>query len=82
MNALICHNERRREVVRQNETLNGLDYLEVGTDRRTLMVYFLGKAPVTLGPSNILIEGGRRIRDAAKSRDHLLRREYTSLCGR
>src|SRR5574337_737087 len=63
MNALICRDELRREAVRQRQDLNGLDYLEVGADQRTLTVYFLGKAPVLLEPSNILIEGGRRIRD-------------------
>jgi hypothetical protein len=63
MNALVCRNEQRRETVRQRQDLNGLDYLEVGTDRQTLIVYFLGKAPVSLDPSNIVIDGGRRIRD-------------------
>jgi len=63
MNALICRNELRREAVRQHQNLNGMDYLEVGADRRTLTVYFLGKAQVTLKPSNVIIEGGRRIRD-------------------
>lgn len=63
MSTLICKSEQRREVVRQHTQLNGLDYLEVGSDQRTLTVYFLGKAPVSLDPSNILIEGGRRIRD-------------------
>lgn len=63
MNPLVCRNEQRREVVRKEHDLNGLDYLEVGADQRTLTVYFLGKAPVSLEPSNILIEGGQRIRD-------------------
>ena len=65
MNALICRNEKRREAVRQRKDLNGLDYLEIGDggDRNKLTVYFLGKAPVSLGTSNIIIEGGRRIRD-------------------
>lgn len=63
MSTLICRSEQRREAVRQHTQLNGLDYLEVGSDQRTLTVYFLGKAPVSLEPSNILIEGGRRIRD-------------------
>lgn len=61
MNTLVCRDERRREKVRKDQALNGLDYLEVGKDRVTLTVYFLGKAPVTLEPSNVLIEGGRRI---------------------
>lgn len=63
MSTLICRSEQRREAVRQHPRLNGLDCLEVGSDQRTLTVYFLGKAPVSLDPSNILIEGGRRIRD-------------------
>lgn len=63
MNPLVCRNEQRREAVRKEHDLNGLDYLEVGADQRTLTVYFLGKAPVSLEPSNILIEGGQRIRD-------------------
>ena len=71
MNKLISRNELRREAVRQRKNLNGLDYLKVGglkvneqgEKRRTLKVYFLGKAPVSLEPSNLIIEGGRRIRD-------------------
>lgn len=62
MNPLICRSEGRRKAVRKEPQLYGLDYLEVGADQRTLTVYFLGKA-VSLEPSNILIEGGRRIRD-------------------
>ncbi len=63
MNPLVCRNEQRREAVRKEHDLNGLDYLEIGAGRRTLTVYFLGKAPVSLEPSNIVIEGGRRIGD-------------------
>lgn len=63
MNPLVCRNEQRRETVRKEHDLNGLDYLEVGADQRTLTVYFLGKAPVSLKPSDVIIEGGRRIRD-------------------
>lgn len=79
MNPLICRNEKRREAVRQRQDLNGLDYLEVGADRRTLTVYFLGKAPVTLEPSNILIEGGRRIRDIRAERVKVTRTEMAEL---
>jgi hypothetical protein len=63
MTSLICHNDIRREDVRRNRQLNGLDYLEVDPDQLTLLVYFLGKAPVELDKRNVLIEGGRRIRD-------------------
>ncbi len=70
MSSLICKNEGRREQVRKNKELNGLDYLEVGTpdqvepsleSQSVLRVYFLGKAPVKLEKSNVRIEGGRRI---------------------
>ncbi len=63
MTALICHNEQRREQVRQHRQLNGIDYLEVSPDQLTLTVYFLGKAPVELDANNVRIAGGRRIRD-------------------
>ena len=66
MNSLICDNERRRESVRQHEKLCGLDYIEVGADQQTLTVHLLGKAPRgshKLTEKNVLIEGGRRIRD-------------------
>lgn len=59
--AEICNDERRRSDMRESALL-GLDYLEVSDDQRTLSVYFLGKAPQTLGPENIRIEGGQRIR--------------------
>ena len=59
---LTCQDEQRREAVR-TDNLNGLDYLEVGDDQRTLTVYFLDKAPEEIGKENVRIEGGRRIRD-------------------
>ncbi len=63
MTPMICKNERRREKVRQQQQLNGLDFLEVGADQLILTVHFLGKAPVELDENNIRIEGGQRIRD-------------------
>jgi hypothetical protein len=77
MSTLICRSEQRREAVRQHAQLNGLDYLEVGSDQRTLTVYFLGKAPRAWWEKDeqgkpklklkdllpyLLIDGGRRIR--------------------
>lgn len=55
------HDRRRHEVRRQH--YNGLDYLEVSDDQRTLTVYFLGPAPEGLTRDNVRITGGRRIRD-------------------
>ena len=57
---LTCRIDGRRERVR-SEDLNGLDYLEVCDDGRTLNVYLLGKAPGEIGKENVRIEGGRRV---------------------
>jgi len=63
MSTLICHNEQRRERVRQHRQLNGIDYLEVSKDQLTLTVYFLGKSPIAIDTENVRIEGGRRVQD-------------------
>ncbi len=57
---LFCKDELRRHRVRA-ATLNGLDYLEVSDDQRTLTVYFLGKAPEHIAKENVRIKGGQRI---------------------
>lgn len=60
---LTCKDDRRRQAIHQQERLNGLDYLEVSDDQRSLFVYFLGSVPTNITKNNIRIEGGRRIRD-------------------
>ena len=63
-----CCDERRREVVRTQGTLNGLEYVEVidrdapaeALRQRTLVLKFL-RPPGPLGKSNIRILGGERI---------------------
>jgi len=77
MNTLICHNTLRRKQVRQHQELNGLDYLEVGSDQRTLTVYFLNKVSVSLQPGNVIIEGGRRIRDLRVDAVNVVKSEVT-----
>ena len=57
-----CQNEQRRHEVRR-QGRNGLDYLEVGEDLRSLYVYFLGTVPENLKKENVRIEGGQRIRN-------------------
>lgn len=65
--ATICCSDPRRGAVRRFKGRNGLDYVEVGDDQRTLHVYFLGKLPAQLredGPgleTCLRIEGGERI---------------------
>jgi hypothetical protein len=58
---LVCLDERRREDVRAAPA-NGIDYLEVSGDQRTLTVYFLGKAPLHVRRGNVRIDGGPRAR--------------------
>ena len=69
-----CKNKNRREVVRNNPSLNGIDYLEVAsTDQKTLSVYFIHNLPGQPNPvppgepvlaiENIAIEGGVRIKN-------------------
>jgi hypothetical protein len=42
----------------------GLDYVEVADQQQlTLNVFFLGKAPAAIGKANVVLTGGRRIRD-------------------
>ena len=57
---LFCKADLRRHKVRA-ATLNGLDYLEVSDDQRTLTVFFLGKAPEHIAKENVRIKGGQRI---------------------
>jgi hypothetical protein len=79
MSSVTCVGELRREAVRQHARLSGIDYLEVGKDRRTLEVHFLGKAPVALEPANVVIEGGQRIRDIRVDRVILHPTSYAGL---
>ncbi|MFZ2359500.1 MAG: putative baseplate assembly protein [Anaerolineae bacterium] len=69
-----CQDDRRRTQVRahqdqsQRRDLNGLDYVEVGSDQTTLTAYFIGKLPPQLRAGrpdlvdHLRVEGGRRVR--------------------
>jgi len=57
---LVCNDEQRRQQVRKQKR-NGLDYVEVSDDQRSLCVHFLGPVPQTITKDNLRIEGGRRI---------------------
>ncbi|HUH62418.1 MAG TPA: putative baseplate assembly protein [Terracidiphilus sp.] len=60
---LSCSQEKRREDVRA-ANLFGLDYVEVTDPQQlTLNVFFLGKAPQKIEKANLVLSGGRRIRD-------------------
>ncbi|MCA9999438.1 MAG: hypothetical protein KDE56_26930, partial [Anaerolineales bacterium] len=60
---LLCDNEKRRHLVREKETYNGLDYLEISPNQKVLTLYFLGKVPEGLTRNHFRISGGRRIRN-------------------
>lgn len=72
-----CKNERRRTAVRERSRVNGIDYLEVAADPKTLLVYFVHplvnsgstqRVPPDLPPlsaDNILITGGVRLQGVA-----------------
>ncbi len=63
-----CQDEKRREAVRAQPDLNGIDYIDVGDEndphnQSILVIHFLDKAPEYITPANLRIDGGRRIRD-------------------
>jgi len=61
---LVCRDDRRRELAR-HRGINGIDYIDVADDQRSLIVYFLLKGPPDVQRANVRIEGGRRIRHIA-----------------
>jgi len=67
-----CCEERRRNAVKEQTLLNGIDFLEVSDDpaqpvetrQRTLFVYFIHDLPPgALTKEQVRIDGGERIRD-------------------
>jgi hypothetical protein len=64
---LVCQSDPRRQVVRATVGRNGLDYVEVASDRPTLLAYFLGKLPPELATKRpgleafLQVDGGARI---------------------
>ena len=65
-----CCDELRRNAVAAHATLNGIDHLEVVDDaapagsppQQTLLVRLLKPVPAGLGPPQVRIEGGERVR--------------------
>jgi hypothetical protein len=53
---------RCRTHVRAHAGFHAIDYLEVSEDQRSLFLHFFAAAPTNLGPANIAISGGVRIR--------------------
>ena len=65
--SLCCKQDTRRDLVRHMKGHNGLDYVEVLDDQKTLHAYFLGKLPPELEVNKpgiekfLRVEGGQRI---------------------
>ena len=64
----VCRDENRRSELLDSGTLNGIDYLEVSADQRTLSVHFLLPLPADAyglpdHPERVCIEGGERVRN-------------------
>ncbi len=59
----VTHGDRepRRRRLRHQEQLNGIDYVEIGEDRRTLKVVLFRSPPEELRPEHFLITGGTNI---------------------
>lgn len=57
MDTTCCADDPRRRRVRE-AGLTGIDAVEVGPDRQTLTVFFLGRAPDGLSAANFRIDGG------------------------
>lgn len=62
LDSLSCQVQARRKRLFGNADWNGIDFLDVSDDQRSLCVHFFGKPPRNVTPANVLIEGGRRIR--------------------
>lgn len=63
----VCQQDDRRDAVRWREGWNGLDYVEMAADGRTLRAFFLGKLPPEFTAedadpaAHLRLEGGDRI---------------------
>jgi len=68
--SLACTDERRRRRVRR-EGLNGIDAIDISTNRHVLTVTFLDVAPANLTRANVRIEGGTRITGILAEAVHL-----------
>jgi hypothetical protein len=60
--AEMCGDAKRREDVRALGS-NGIDYIEVSDNQRTLTVYFLRPVPGSLTKDNVQITGGVRVQN-------------------
>lgn len=58
-----CKNEKRKNLVRDHISLNGIDYIEVSSDQKTLEVHFIKPLQKPLAENNVLVVGGVRIRE-------------------
>lgn len=61
--ALQCGGDGRRKRLFDSRSWNGIDYVDVGADQRTLCIHFFNGVPDNIGQANVRISGGQRITD-------------------
>lgn len=61
--ALLCGGRDRRKSLFGSRNWNGIDYVDVGADQRTLCIHFFNGVPEDISPANVRISGGLRIID-------------------
>lgn len=57
----VCGDPARRRRLHGGGHLNGIDFVDVGDDGRTLCVHLFGGIPEGIGPGHVRISGGERI---------------------
>lgn len=61
--ALTCATPKRRQKLFGHASMNGIDFVEVLADQKSLCVHFFGSLPERIKLTNIRIDGGRRVRN-------------------
>jgi hypothetical protein len=68
---LDCRTLDRRGLLFGNPDYNGIDYVDVSADQKSLCIHFFNNIPKGVGVANIRISGGRRITGIRATRVYL-----------
>ncbi len=66
-----CRNQQRLKLVKEKSGVNGIDFLEVASDQRSLQLHFANELPITpaVTRSNVVVTGGVRVVGATLDSD-------------
>lgn len=78
--AVSCAVDARRDALRAQGELGGIDYVEVEPDGVTLCVNFFGRVPMSLDARHVVIEGGERITGIAVLGVEMTTRDDGDVC--